>query len=276
MNASIHDLNWCFSTLGCPELDLTGALDLAARHGLKRIEIRSLEMRVDMPAYFAEKWGTADKIQEQLDQRGIAIASLDTSLKLIGNTPEDREAFLEFIPWAEALGVTYLRVFDGGTDSGSLIPEEKAEALGTISWWRELRAEGNWNVDIMVETHNAITSTEAIEEIQAALETPVAILWDSHHTWKLKGEDPVDTYNAIHQWVPHIHVKDSVPNPEKRGGTQYLMPGEGDMPLETLLVKLAEDGFDGTVSLEWERMWHTYMEPLSDALDHMQGMDWIA
>ena len=275
MSASIHDLNWCFSTLGCPELDLTEALDLVARFGLKRIEIRSLEMRVDMPAYFTEKWGSADKIQTQLDQRGITIASLDTSLHLIGHKPEDREAFLEFIPWAEALGVSYLRVFDGGSKDGDLRPGEKAQALDTINWWREKRAGGGWKVDIMMETHNAITSTEAIKEIQAALATPLAILWDSHHTWKVKGEDPSDTFDAIRDWVPHIHIKDSVPNPEKRGGTQYLMPGEGDMPLETLLVKLAEDEFEGTVSLEWERMWHTYMEPLADALEHMQGMGWV-
>ncbi len=74
MTASIHDLNWCFSTLGCPELDLEGALDLAARYGLRRIEIRTLEKRVDMPAYFAEKWGTPDRIQAELDKRDISKA----------------------------------------------------------------------------------------------------------------------------------------------------------------------------------------------------------
>ena len=53
------------------------------------------------------------------------------------------------------------------------------------------------------------------------------------------------------------------------------MPCEGDMPLETLLAKLAEEGFTGTVSLEWERMWHTYLDPLADALEQMKGLDWI-
>lgn len=275
MNASIHDLNWCFSTLGCPELGLEGALDLAARYNLHRIEIRSLENRVDMPAYLTEKWQTADRVRAQLKKRKVSIASLDTSLRMIGAKPEDREAFLEFIPWAEALNVPYLRVFDGGTPEGDLRPTERDEAASTLRWWREKRAEGGWKVDIMVETHGAITSTAACEELQSVLDRPVAILWDSHHTWKLKGEDPADTFDAIRDWVPHIHVKDSIPNSEKRGGIQYIMPGEGDMPLETLLVKLVDDGFDGTVSLEWERMWHPYLEPLADALEQMKGLGWI-
>ncbi|RKX29910.1 MAG: sugar phosphate isomerase/epimerase [Verrucomicrobia bacterium] len=275
MTATIHDLNWCFSTLGCPELDLEGALDLAARYGLRRIEIRSLENRINMPVYFAKKWGTAERIQEQLTKRDLSIASLDTSLKLIGNNEEDRDEFLSFIPWAEALGVPYLRVFDGGTAEGPLRPEERDEAVATIRWWREKRAQDGWKVDIMVETHNAITSTAACQELQDALYDPIAILWDSHHTWKLKGEDPALTFDAIGSHVPHIHVKDSVPNPEKRNGIEYVMPCEGDMPLETLLAKLAEEGFSGTVSLEWERLWHPYLNPLVDALEQMKGLDWI-
>jgi sugar phosphate isomerase/epimerase len=275
MTASIHDLNWCFSSLGCPELDLEGALDLAARYGLRRIEIRSLEKRVDMPAYFAEKWGTADRIQAELDKRDISIASLDTSLKVIGNTPEDREELLKFVPWAEALGVSHLRVFDGGTDEGPLRAEERDAAAATIEWWRDERALGGWKVDFMVETHNAITSAAACQELQGVLNRPVAILWDSHHTWKLKGEDPALTYDAIGSTVPHIHVKDSIPNPEKPHGTEYVMPCEGDMPLETLLVKLAEVEYGGTVSLEWERMWHPYMDPLADALEHMKVLGWV-
>jgi len=275
MSASTHDLNWCFSTLGCPELDLTGACDLAVQFDLRRIEIRALEQRIDMPTYFAEKWETADRIQAELDERNLSIASLDTSLKLIGGKPEDRDEFLKFVPWAEALGVPYLRVFDGGTDEGPLRPEERDEAVQTIEWWRGKRIDGGWNVDIMIETHNAITSAAAVNEVQENLTTPVEILWDSHHTWKLKGEDPAVTFDAIGSHVPHIHVKDSVPNPEKRNGTEYLMPGDGNMPLETLLVKLAEEEYEGTVSLEWERMWHPYMDPLADALEHMQVLGWI-
>jgi len=275
MSTSIHDLNWCFSTLGCPELALEEALDLAARFGLRRIEIRSLENRVDMPAYFAEHWKTADRIREQLSRHKLCISSLDTSLKLIGSNGEDRDEFLRFVPWAEELKVPYLRVFDGGTAEGSLRSTERDEAVGTIRWWREKRIQGDWKVDIMVETHNAITSTGACRELQEALHEPVAILWDSHHTWKVKGEDPSATFDAIRTNVPHIHVKDSVPNPDRRNGTEYRLPGEGDMPLEALLLKLAEEGYAGTVSLEWERMWHPYLDPLVDALDQMKGLGWI-
>ena len=41
-----------FSTLGCPEMDLDGAIGLAARHGLHSLELRTLNNTTDLPAWF--------------------------------------------------------------------------------------------------------------------------------------------------------------------------------------------------------------------------------
>ena len=255
-------MNWCFSTLGCPELDLDGVIVLAKKFGFNQVELRALEGTVDLPAYFAAKYGSPAALATRLAGTGIRVASLDTSWKLIGAPAGACDAFLEYLEWAEALGGVPLRVFDGGTkaDSASI-----TEARDSIAWWEDRRICGNWKSSILVETHDAIVSTAAVRELFADAPASVGLLWDAHHTWKKGGEDPLVTWRDVKTWVRHIHVKDSIGEPSARHAFTYVSLGEGEFPLRPLLDTLSADGFRGVVSLEWERMWHPYLPSLEMA-----------
>ena len=146
---ALKEMNWTFSSLGCPELDLPKVVELARNKGLKKLELRTLEDRVDLPAYFREQYGSPEQLRNYLDEQGVTVVALDASLKLVGNKPEDRAALLEFVEWAEALGTPWLRVFDGGTFSPNLSPEDLQAATETIAWWRGEKAKGGWKTDIM-------------------------------------------------------------------------------------------------------------------------------
>jgi sugar phosphate isomerase/epimerase len=69
----------------------------------------------------------------------------------------------------------------------------------------------------MAETHDCLTATAAIKTLQANLGEPLAILWDTHHTWKKGGEDPAATWPEIKADVVHVHVKDSISASPPRG-----------------------------------------------------------
>jgi len=259
-----------FSTLGCPELSLDEALDLAARHGLDAIELRALGGTVDLPAYLATQFGTPAALAARLRGVRVRVIALDTSLHLIGSTAVERTSLLDFVPWAEALGVRRLRVFDGGRAADAT---ELAEATETLGWWQGVRRERGWTADLMVETHDSLFTAAAIARFLAAA-PGTAILWDSHHTWKRGGEDPVATWRAIHASVVHIHVKDSISVPSARHPYTYLPPGLGEFPAAALFAALRADGFAGPVSLEWELMWHPYLSPLEDALGVAAERGW--
>jgi sugar phosphate isomerase/epimerase len=173
----------------------------------------------------------------------------------------DREKFLEYLPWAEALGVRRLRVFDGGT---TVDTAELAHAAETVRWWRNLRAARGWQADIAIETHDTLVTTALVERFLAAVPR-TAILWDTHHTWKKGGEDPVATWRALGRHVDHIHVKDSVSQPSEKHPFTYVLPGTGEFPMARLLKELGPR-FDGIVCLEWEKLWHPYLPPLDEAL----------
>ncbi|KAF0095476.1 MAG: hypothetical protein E1N59_971 [Puniceicoccaceae bacterium 5H] len=260
-------LNWCFSTLGCPLDSLEEAASLAQKHGIKALEIRALEDRVDLPAYFEEKFGHAQAVRDVAANHGCQIVALDPSAKLVGLTDAHRQELTEIAPWADQLGVRYLRVFDGGKPSPQLSDEDLKAAAETLEWWRGLQQQHGWKVELMIETHDCLCSLAAIERLQASLPHPANILWDAHHTWRKQGEDPFKMWPRIKDHVVHVHFKDSIGKPSARHPFTYVHLGEGEFPVIPFLEMLEKDQFQGAVSLEWEKKWHPYLPPLDEALD---------
>lgn len=252
----------CLSSLGCPEFSLDETLALAAKHQVTAVELRSLGGTVDLAAYLAEKYGTPAGLAARLQDSPVRVVAFDASLRLVGGAPNEREQLVSLAPWAEAVGARRLRVFDGGKTADAA---EIAEAAETLRWWRELRRERGWRVDLMIETHDSLFTAAAIGRLLAVV-PDAAILWDTHHTWRKGGEDPVVTWRAIRTRVVHVHVKDSVGVPSARHPFTYVLPGDGGFPIGPLLAALQADRFAGPVSLEWEKLWHPYLPPLDDAL----------
>lgn len=257
------------STLGCPELRLDEVGALAHRHGLGAIELRALGGTMDLPAYFAATYGTPEKLTSNWRTAGISIMALCTSLKAVGGTASERAEFLRFIPWAEALGVPWLRVFDGGKSADTA---ELVEAAVTVHWWRELRAKNGWKTDIMIETHDSLLTGAAVRRF-LAVAPDTAIRWDSHHTWKKGGEDPVATWREIKEHIVSIDVKDSISRPSAKHPWTYVLPGDGEFPMTPLRAVLQAE-YTGAISLEWEKLWHPYLPTLDEALVSAAKHQW--
>lgn len=268
----------CLNTLGCPEFSLEEACALAARHGLGGVELRALGGTVELGGYLAQQYGSPEGLAETLradrEKEGagpaVRVVAFNTSMKLVGGSAAERDQLVEIAPWAEALGVRWLRVFDGGktADEGEL-----ARAVETFRWWREERAARGWQVNLMIETHDSLFTAAAIGRLLAVV-PDAAILWDSHHTWKKGGEDPLVTWRGIRESVVHVHVKDSVSVPSARHPFTYVLPGAGEFPMAPLMAELTAANFSGPVSLEWERMWHPYLPPLDEALTVATARGW--
>lgn len=258
-----------FSSLGCPQATLEQAFALAEKHRLQFIELRTLGGTTDLPVYFSGHYRTPAGLAAAAAGTPVRIGAFGASMKLIDNTEADREALLAWVPWAEAAGVRWIRIFDGGKEADAA---EVARAEATLAWWQSLRRDRGWRVDLMVETHDALTSTPAIQRLLSA--TPyVHILWDTHHTWKKGGEDPVDTWRALHEHIVHIHIKDSIPVPSARHPFTYVLPGDGKFPAAALLRVLRSE-YTGGLSLEWEKQWHPYLPELGEALTVAADRGW--
>lgn len=259
-----------YSTLGCPEASLEEALALAATYGLQGIELRSLEGTVDLPALLARRYGTPEAFAARVAAQPVRVVGLNTSLKLCGSDDAAWSDVEAYLPWAEALGGVRLRVFDGGSKGDDA---ELAEMAARFQAWRTRRAARGWKSDLMIETHDSLCRAETIQALAARVGS-LPILWDTHHTWKRGGEDPVATWRAIRPLVVHLHVKDSISARSARHPFTYVLPGAGEFPMAPLRAALVADRCDRPVSLEWERLWHPYLDPVGRALEVAAGGWW--
>jgi sugar phosphate isomerase/epimerase len=56
--------------------------------------------------------------------------------------------------------------------------------------------------------------------------------------------------------IAHIHVKDGRPNGSLPGDWELCLLNEGMVPLREAFSALRHSGYDGYLSLEWEKLWH--------------------
>ncbi|WP_245458950.1 MULTISPECIES: TIM barrel protein [unclassified Rhizobium] len=270
VNNEVPRIMSAFSTLGCAEFELEEALGLAARRGLDAIEIRALGGTIDLSAYFTDRFGFPAGLAKALKASPVSVCAFNTSLRLVGATSQAKEEFLRYLPWAEAAGVRSLRVFDGGEtgDEGEI-----AEALSTLQWWRETARREGFRADMIIETHDFLALPDAIPRF-LEMAPDCALLWDTHHTWRKGGQDPVETWKQVRNNTRHLHVKDSISKPGPRLPYSYVLPGEGEFPMAALRAVLAADAYAGVMSLEWERLWHPDLPPLDLALQSAQHNEW--
>ena len=265
---------WTFSTLGCPDLDLDAICRLAVEFDLRHIELRAAERTVDLPALFRKRFGNPASLARFLDDRGVGICCLDTSLSLIGNNRESRRAFLEFLPWAEAIGTKLLRIFDGGTVEDGLDDDALAQAEDTMDWWRREKEQGGWKAEVAIETHGALVYHQSIRRLNQSI-PKLKFIWDTHHTWAKAGDSLETSWMVFGSAVRNVHLKDSISRPSARHPYTYVNLGEGQFPLEETLQLLQNEGYGGLVSIEWEKMWHPYLPDLRTALRRAWELDWF-
>ncbi len=265
----------CFSTLGCPELSLTESAALAREFHVPHLELRAVGNRTDLPAVLAAFSGGWAGASAHLRLRHVSPRILGTSFKLIASSADDWTELLSFARLAEALDVPWLRVFSGGAWGEALTAADFAEAAASLRRWRQEKHRHQWRVDLLVETHDAFSASGPCLRLLGLLDRPVGWIWDSHHTWRLGGEEPGETWAALGPHVRHVHLKDSIGVPSARHPFTYVLPGQGEMPVASVLELLSREGFSGAVSLEWEKMWHPYLPPLSEALAACRDKGWL-
>lgn len=239
-----------FSTLGSPTLSFEGASDLAAKFGFQFIELRVLEGNLDLPAYFSAKNLSPETISQH-----TAVRVLGSSLSLSKAQPADIEKFLLMAELADKLNAPYIRIFGGGRWGDPLNDELLNCAQQTLRQIRTGLKQQGRRVEILLETHDAFSSAASCLALNRGLDTPLNIIWDSHHTWKLAGESPQETWARMSPLIRHVHYKDSYTTLDSKGGYRYTLPGEGEFPTKALFHVLKTNGYSAGVSLESEKHW---------------------
>lgn len=248
-------LKLSFTTLGCPSWTLSQIVNNASTMGYDAVDFRGLEEHLDItssPAFNSELSTT----RQMFADANLAISGIATSARfaiteeteLLKNYDEARRN----MDLAAELGVRYLRVYGGRVPDGhtvhTILPF-LIENLRTIGDEADKR-----DVTLVLETHDDWTDSAVFRGLmQKVNHSRIRVLWDLHHPYRANGESPQTTYANIGRYTASIHVKDSIITPD--GGHQYVLLGEGDVPLKNMLDLLVSGGYDGYAILEWEKRW---------------------
>jgi len=171
----------------------------------------------------------------------VPLVCLDTSIELAQPFERELPAALEL---ASEWGASAVRVFGGA--GGAL--DDIARRLEPA-----LRRADELGVTIALETHDSFASAALVAELLQRVPSPsFAALWDLHHPYRV-GESPQDVLRALEARIYLVHVKDA----RRRDDGWELVPlGEGEVPVRESLAALRAAGYDGWLTVEWEKRWH--------------------
>lgn len=260
-----------YSSLACPQWSIEEAVEAAVRYGYDAIEWRLADGEI-----ITSK--TPEAVRRRLREvpatHDIAIACLDTSCQVVQATPQQRVEVIEearkMIDLAAEMGAPFIRVFGGALPEGTermAIIEPTAEVLRAIGSYGS-----EHHVTVTIETHDAWShSTDILSLLEAAATPTLKVLWDIHHTYRM-GEAPTRSVAMLGTAIAFVHAKDGRPNTTAEGWELCLL-NEGIVPLREACSALKKSGYDGYLSLEWEKKWHPEIAKPEIALP--QAIPWL-
>ena len=243
-----------FTTLACPGWTLEQALDAAQRFGYEGIELRLIDGELLAPDLSADQ---RMRVLGACRSAGVPICCIDTSVRLAQPDVETREAQvrdgLAFLEMAAMWGAPCIRVF-GGPPAG--IGEDEAVAAA-IECLRPLAERGAvLGVAVALETHDAFAAGATVARVLNEVPGPGAgALWDILHPNRV-GEPVDQTLKLIGARLLHVHIKDGHRPPDGGPNWPLALLGQGDVPTPTILQAMRGAGYDGWLSVEWEKKWH--------------------
>ena len=253
-----------FSTLGCPEWTFDEILEAAQRFGYDGIEFRGVLTQVDLvnvPEFSpAQITGTRRRLQDA----GLRVACMSSSVCVVASTKSevDRLEAVEhakrYVELAKEIGAPCIRLFSGdvpATLERDIALERAADSLRRIGDYAAERG-----VIAAVETHDAfVRSEQLMEMIRLARHPAVQVLWDIHNPYRSAGETIDHSMRYLNGHIASTHVKDSVQSDDGEG--TYVLLGRGDVPILEAMRALKKAGYDGYLTLEWERRWIPQLDP---------------
>ncbi|MFI6787010.1 sugar phosphate isomerase/epimerase family protein [Nonomuraea sp. NPDC050383] len=240
------------STLGMPGEGLDRAIEVATAHRCDGLELR---LHPDTGVHRGLTPEERRSARERVEAAGLEISALAGYVRVCEPGPDEPlvEALRADLELAADLGAPGVRVFPRGDD-----PAVGARRLRAVS-----DAAARLGVRVLVETHDLMPTGAAVAGLLEAADRPgtTGAVWDLLHPWR-HGETPAETLAALGPWLEYVQVKDAVSAED----TTPVPMWTGSVPLDEGGELLRAAGYDGWVSLEWERTWYPQVAPVEEIL----------
>lgn len=253
-------------TMACPDRDPQGALVLAHDLAMAGIE---LVCQTGYRCAIAPNAAIADArlLARQASEIGSRVAALVPYTKGMNAADMARreQAVWEIdhcLSLAAELGAERIRIF-GGADTTLAERPAALQRMGESLRRLGERAQ-RLGVSLCIENHmdTMATSAAATMDILAAIDHPAfGVLYDQPNLDFMCAESFPLGYTVQRQAIRHVHVKDFYWTAD--GERRAAVPGDGIVPWPAIVRALADDGYAGFLTLEYEKRW--FPDQLPDA-----------
>lgn len=284
-------------TMGTPEYTLDEAIDLFAKMGLDGIEIIIQQDGYQCAIPLDASMDYVHEVRAKVDAAGLKVAGVTPYMNLYNSLDEAErqqacDELRRVIDMAVILGAESVRIYGGKLVDGE--DDEDGKKLAQLV--KSMRECGDYckphGIKLSLENHFGTMTTTAARtaEIIAAIDHPnVGVLYDQANIAFFPAEEYEEAIELQKDKIYYVHCKDLV----YRGGVaqkpKFTMvshinedertvhsrvPGEGILDWPAILKRLKEIGYDGWISMEYERRWQKI--DLPDASEGMKrGGDYI-
>jgi sugar phosphate isomerase/epimerase len=270
--------------MGTPEHTLTEAITLFSSLEFDGIEIIwDDEFKCALPKRAQNK--DLSELREKLADARLDVCCLTPYMFGINSLDSeqrrrDLEDFRRCIETGIRLETSCIRVYGGGYDpqtDGDKREELEKHLIDSLRSLGEIA--GTAGIVLAVETHfNTLTcsASETADMVRRVNHPWVRVLYDQPNIEFSEGEKHPHALQLLEGLIAMVHVKDLVYKEDITGGftsskvvtvdeserrISSRVPGEGIIPWPEILPALAAQGFDGWLSLEYERRWYPYDLP---------------
>ena len=257
-------MKFTLNTLGAPTWTLEETAKHARAYGYAGVDLRLIDGEViTLDSVHANR----TRIQTLFPVDELPVATLATSVRLATREPQVRAATLEegkaWIDLAAELKVPVIRFF-AARNPPEMDLESSIQAVGEMLALLSERAR-QCEVRIGVETHDEFASARTVARALAlAPSDSTGAIWDMWHTARA-GESPAECMELLHGRIINVHLKDARRTAD---GWQLVLLGEGDIPVRDGLQQLQAFGYEGSISVEWEKKWHPEIAEPEIAFPH--------
>lgn len=263
-------------TMGTPEYTVNEAIELFRRIGADGAEIVVQDgYRSGIPCDCDEK--CLSEVKHCAAENGIEISCLTPYNSYFNSLDEEvRQAEIgsirKVIDYCRYLEAHYIRIYGGNLLAGDTknLEERKEKLIESLRYLGNLAVQKD--VILVVENHfntMAVSAKDSAALVREIAHPSVRILYDQANLTFTGNEGYEQAIALQQQYVSYMHVKDlvflegkafvssDVSHPdESERNVRTRIVGEGVLEWPAILKSVQEHGYDGWLSLEYERRWH--------------------
>lgn len=239
-----------FSTKGWHDNTFEDFCDIAVDLKFQGIELHNINNRL-----FTDKNGafhdyTAASTMRSLYEKSLRIPCID-AIKDISDADSQPETAAEIrrcIDIASSMHIPYVRVravWSDDTDKAvTAVKNLMAEVLDDAQ---------NAGIAILLETTGPFADTALLRDVLDCFASDsLGALWSFSGAYFACGEQPDEVIKNLGAYVKHVHFNDACKNGDK---IEYCLAGEGELPVNDMMLALRSVNYDGFISLVWDPAW---------------------